>query len=99
MQWECFLNEGKMRQQLVLRLKKKHKYIMYVIKKVAKRVKKNGMKFVKYHGILHMIGDILLCGVPMEFDTGANESHHKQAKQAARVTQRKRSTFDIQVAI
>ena len=59
LQWECFLNEGKMKRQLVLRLKKKHKYIMYVIKKVAQRVQKTGMKFVKYdHGILHMIGDI-----------------------------------------
>ena len=57
-----------MKRQLVLRLKKKHKYIMYVIKKVAQRVQKTGMKFVKYHGILHMMEDILLCGVPMEFE-------------------------------
>ena len=57
-----------------------------------------GLKFIKFHGILHMMEDILLYGVPMELDTGANESHHKQAKQAAKVTQRKRSTFDIQVA-
>ena len=45
-----------------------------------------------------MMEDILLYGVPAEMDTGANESHHKLAKQAAKVTQRKRSTFDIQVA-
>ena len=64
----------------------------------VKKDKNMGLKLIKFHGILHMMEDILLYGVPMELDTGAKESHHKQAKQAAKVTQRKRSTFDIQVA-
>ena len=98
LQWEVFLNEGKMERSVVLRLKKKHKYIMYLIKKVARRTEGMGMRFVKFHGILHMMEDILLYGVPMEMDTGANEGHHKSSKQAAHVTQRDRSTFDIQVA-
>ena len=98
LQWEAFLNEPKMDRSVVVRLKRKHKYIMYCIKRVAKRTEGMGMRFVKFHGILHMMEDILLYGVPMELDTGANESHHKMAKQAARVTQRSRSSFDTQVA-
>ena len=98
LQWEAFLNEPKMERSVVVRLKKKHQYIMYCIKRVAKRTEGMGMRYVKFHAILHMIEDILLYGVPMELDTGANESHHKTAKQAAKVTQRKRSSFDTQVA-
>ena len=38
-------------------------------------------------------------GVPTEFDTGSNESHHKPSKYAARLTQRKEATFNLQTAI
>ena len=40
-----------------------------------------------------------LYGVPLEFDTAANESHHKPSKAAAKLTQRNLANFDIQVAI
>ena len=36
--------------------------------------------------------------MPTEFDTGANESHHKESKHAARLTQRKEATFNFQTA-
>ena len=35
-----------------------------------------------------MAMDITYFGVPMEFDTGSNESGHKVVKKAAKLTQR-----------
>ena len=58
-----------------------------------------GLKVMKFHAVTHMIQDMLLYGVPTEFDTGLNESHHKEAKLAAKLTQRKESTFNQQTAI
>lgn len=97
LQWEAFLNEPLMMKRHVKRLKKKHKVIMYLLQKVAMRTEGMGLKTNKYHAITHMMEDIVLYGVPMEFDTGANESHHKEAKRAARTTQRNRRTFNQQV--
>ncbi len=57
-----------------------------------------GLKVMKFHAVTHMIQDILLYGVPTEFDTASNESHHKEAKLAAKLTQRKESTFNQQTA-
>ena len=57
-----------------------------------------GLKVMKFHAVTHMIQDMLLYGVPTEFDTGSNESHHKEAKLAAKLTQRKESTFNQQTA-
>jgi hypothetical protein len=37
-------------------------------------------------------------GVPMEVDTGTLESHHKETIKAAKLTQKVRSTFEIQTA-
>ena len=36
-----------------------------------------GLKIVKFHAIVHVAQDVLDFGVPMEFDTGTNESGHK----------------------
>ena len=57
-----------------------------------------GLKVMKFHAVTHMIQDMLVYGVPTEFDTGSNESHHKEAKLAAKLTQRKESTFNQQTA-
>ena len=54
---------------------------------------------MKFHAIIHLVTDILLYGVPKEFDTGSNESHHKPTKYAATLTQRKESTFNYQTAL
>jgi hypothetical protein len=36
-----------------------------------------GLKLLKFHTILHIWEDIIQFGVPLEFDTSANESMHK----------------------
>ena len=46
-----------------------------------------------------MADDILNFGVPIEFDTGSNESGHKATKTAGKLTQRNEKTFDLQTAI
>ena len=71
---------------------------MYLIKKVGNRKKGMGLKLMKFHGIMHMARDILNFGVPMEFDTGANESGHKDTKKAALLTQKNQETFTKQTA-
>lgn len=53
---------------------------------------------MKFHAMLHLVEDMILFGVPSEFDTGSNESHHKASKYAARVTQRKEAVFHMQTA-
>ena len=55
-----------------------------------------GLNIVKFHSIVHMTQDILNFGVPMEFDTGSNESGHKSTKKAAKLTQKKEETFTKQ---
>ena len=77
---------------------KKHWFIMYLIKKVGKRSTRMGLKIAKFHAIMHIATDILFFGVPMETDTGANESHHKGSKAAAVLTQKNETTFNAQVA-
>ena len=53
---------------------------------------------MKLHSILHLMEDALLHGVPFEFDTSANESHHKPSKQAAKLTQQAHVAFNVQTA-
>jgi hypothetical protein len=96
LEWEAFLSESEMSVNHIRRLRKKNRYIMYLIKKVANTTKGMGMKLMKFHAILHMWLDIYLFGVPSEVDTGSNESHHKVAKIAARLTQKNETTFDFQ---
>jgi hypothetical protein len=72
---------------------------MYLIRVIAKRSKGMKLKLMKFHGIVHMADDILNFGVPMEFDTGSNESGHKATKTAAKLTQRNEVTFDYQTSI
>ncbi len=99
LEWEAFLGLKKMRKSHVKRLAKKHRFIMYIMKTVATRSCGMGLKVMKFHAIIHLIEDMLLYGVPTEFDTGSNESHHKDSKYAAKLTQRKEETFNEQTAI
>jgi hypothetical protein len=98
LEWEAFLNEPRMYVKDVKRLKKKHRYIMYVMRKVAQRNAGMGLKLLKFHTILHIWEDIIQFGVPLEFDTSANESMHKPAKQASKMTQKAHDTFNFQTA-
>lgn len=96
LEWEAYLCEPEMKVGHVMRLQKKKRYIMYLLKKVGRRTAGMGLKLMKFHVIVHMAWDIILFGVPMEVDTGFNESHHKSTKVAARLTQKNESTFDYQ---
>ena len=68
------------------------------MRRVAKRTEGMKMNFIKFHLILHLYEDIILYGAPLEFDTSANESHHKDSKQAAKRTQKAAATFNYQTA-
>ena len=98
LEWEAYLNEPRMYVKHVKRLEKKHRYIMYIMQKVAQRNAGMGLKLLKFHMILHIWEDIIQFGVPLEFDTSANESMHKPAKQASKMTQKAHESFNFQTA-
>jgi hypothetical protein len=98
LEWESYLNQKSMRKAHVKRLGKKHRFIMYIMKNVAKRSTGMGLKLMKFHSIIHLVQDMLINGVPCEFDTGSNESHHKPTKHAAKLTQRNEAKFNFQTA-
>jgi hypothetical protein len=62
---------------------------MWLINITCKRTTGMGMKLMKFHAILHMLLAIYLFGVPAEQDTGANKSHHKLTKIAARLNKKR----------
>ena len=98
LEWESYLNEPRMELKHVKRLEKKHRYIMYIMRRVAQRKEGMGLKLLKFHMILHLWEDILQFGVPLETDTSANEMHHKPSKFASKLTQRAAETFNFQTA-
>jgi hypothetical protein len=96
LQWETWLKSDRMEKSDVEKAEYKHRYIMFLIKKIGKRAKGMGLKTTKFHAIMHMAEDILNFGVPNNFDTGANESGHKPTKTAAKLTQQQFETFEEQ---
>lgn len=97
LEWEEWLKQPQLRAKLVVdRLKKKHQYIMQLVKFISRRTTGMGLKITKFHAILHMVEDIVAFGIPRGFDTGPRESHHKPGKMAARLTQKKKSRFEEQ---
>ena len=98
LQWEAYLNLPQMEKKHVHRLKKKHVYLLYLLKRVGNRQKGMGFKVMKFHAVLHLYLDILMFGVPMVVDTGSNESHHKTTKIAAKLTQKDVKTFEKQTS-
>ena len=96
LQWEAFLKLDLMQKKHVRKLKEKHRYLMFLTKKVLRRTKGMGLKVMKFHGILHLAEDILRHGVPSAADTSPNESHHKGTKSCAKRTQREIETFEEQ---
>ena len=98
LQWEAYLTLARMEKKHVRRLKKKHRFLMFLLKKVGNRVKGMGFKVMKFHAILHLAFDILMFGVPMNVDTGSNESHHKTTKVAAKLTQKDIKSFEKQTS-
>jgi hypothetical protein len=98
LQWEAYLNLPQMEKKHLQRLKRKHKFLMYLLKKVGNRTEGMGFKVMKFHAILHLAFDILMFCVPMVVDTGSNESHHKTTKVAAKLTQKDIKTFEQQTS-
>jgi hypothetical protein len=98
LQWEIYLKSDRMERKHVERLKKKHRFIMFLFKRIGNRTEGMGMKFCKFHAITHIAMDILWFGTPAVTDTGANESHHKTTKFAAQLTQKMLQVFDEQTA-
>jgi hypothetical protein len=82
----------------VRRLQKKHRFLMFLLKKIGNRVKGMGFKVMKVHAMIHLAYDILMFSVPMNLDTGSNESHHKRTKVAAKLTQKDIKTFKKQTS-
>jgi len=96
--WHAWLKSDRMETAHVKRSLKKHQFIMYLIRKVAKRGEGTmGWKIVKFHAISHMSQDIINFGVPITYNVEAEESHHKPSKGAAKQTQKRKDTFDEQV--
>jgi len=99
LQWESWLKSDAMLRSDVEKADKKHRYIMYLIRKVGRRVKGMGLKITKYHAIMHMFEDILHFGVPMNYDTGFREMGHKPIIADSKRTQKKEETFVYQVGV
>ena len=98
LEWQSWLNSAKMMKSDVQRAKQKHRYIMCLVRKVASRKTGMGLKLMKFHGILHMAEAILNFGVPLEYDTGCNESHHIDTKKASQLTQKDLAKVEEQTA-
>ena len=98
LQWEMWLKSDQMEIKHVNASFHFHRYVMWLIKNTCDRKEGMGLNTTKFHTIMHYSQDMKNNGVPGEYDTGANESGHKQSKMAAKLTQKKHSTFDKQVA-
>ena len=98
LEWEAWLNSDKMMKSDVQKAKTKHRYIMCLMRKVAVRQTGMGLKLMKFHGILHVADAILNFGVPLEYDTGCNESHHIPTKKASMLTQKDLTKVEEQTA-
>ena len=98
LQWEAYLTLGEMKKDHVNKLVFKHRFLLYLLKNTAARTEGMGWKVMKYHAVLHLAKDILMFGVPMNVDTGSNESHHKITKVAAKLTQKNLETFEEQTS-
>jgi len=96
LQWDSWLTSDVMLRHDVKRSLKKHRWIMYLIKKIGRRQRGMKLKLLKFHAIMHMSDDIFYFGVPMNYDTGPMEAGHKPVKVAAKVTQKKEDTFEKQ---
>jgi hypothetical protein len=99
LRWERWLRSNSMEKKHVQEVEEKHRYIMDLMRKVAKHSTGMKLKLTKFHGVVHMADNILNFGVPMEVDTKSNKSGHKKTKTAACLTQKNEETFDLQMAI
>jgi hypothetical protein len=97
--WEEWLKSDEMDVKDVERAERKHRYNMYLLRKVAPRGEGMGWKIIKFNGITHMVDDINFFGVPSNVDTESDEAGHKASKMEAVKTQKRKDKFDEQVSI
>jgi hypothetical protein len=86
--WESWLKSNRISHAHVHCAQKKHRFIMHMVQSTANQQAGMGLKIMKFRGIVHMADNIINFGVPMNHDTGSDESEHKLAKAAAKVTQK-----------
>ena len=98
LEWEAHLKLPQMETKHVKRLKKKHEFLMALLKKIANRTEGMGMKVMKFHGIVHLYQDIMDFGVPLNVDAAPCEQHHHPVKQASVLTQKDAMLFEEQIA-
>jgi len=96
--WEAFMKLDAMPMALVHRLEKKHRYLLYLMKKVLNRTVGMGMNCMKFHAILHLYPSMMADGVPNVVDSGSNEMHHKETKYHSKLTQKVEEKFEKQTA-
>ena len=96
LQWEAYLTLPQMPREEVVRLKRKNRYLLYLLKNVCNQQEGMGFRVMKFHVVTHLADDILMFGVPTNVDTGSNESHHKVTKVAAKLTQKDPTSFEEQ---
>ena len=72
---------------------------MFTYRQKAMRREGMGLKFLKFHQILHLWWIIRLFGSLYNVDTARCESHHKKKKLIGNQTQRRIELFDSQTAI
>jgi hypothetical protein len=94
--WESWRKSDKISHNHVHRAQKKHRFIMHMVQSTANRQAGMGLKIMKFHGILHIADGLINFGVPMNYDMGSDESGHKPATAAAKVTQKQKEYFDEQ---
>ena len=70
LEWEEYLKSDTMLKQHVQKLKHKHRFLMYLLKKIGARSKGMGFKTMKFHSLTHLAEDIENFGVPQTLDTG-----------------------------
>ena len=72
--WEAYLHLPEMETKDLRKLDRKQRYLMYLMRMVAHRDNKMGLKLVKFHNILHIVDNVTLYGVPLESDTRVTTS-------------------------
>ena len=96
--WIQWLKCTRLKKKHVRASEWKHRYLMYLIKRVTRRTEGMGMKIPKFHLISHITQDLLNHGNGAALDCGPNESGHKPTKKAALLTQKNVELFDLQTA-
>jgi hypothetical protein len=98
LQFEAWLKSTKMDVSVVIRARTKVRELMAITKAVGNRQDGMGYRTNNFHATKHVPDDILLFGPPHCVNTSPDESRHRSDKKAAKSTQKRHDTFDIQCA-